>query len=320
MDRVMSRFALIWLSTDPAHIRLMRRTGKILDLPVRGLVKAVRWLGRKTDATGDSPPDPDAADRLAEDLVQAANRLHRHTLEERLALTVSPVDPLARSLQTAAEVPSAPGTPLEPRAAYLEPTGDGARWQAIVPAHPAAAPLQAGIRTVNWKAVLDQILSQRGVLTSVSTDIDRELTDLVSVFRAKMGFWEQTRQTFSAFLNVLPATVAVTYILSTGDPVGAAGIKVKLTGLFGLHDLYALVALPATTGLKQADLKQLERLIGPIAKTWLQSKLQAVERLFEDHVSGAVTAALKETLDSADRLLADIDTGIDACERAMAQI
>ena len=119
---------------------------------------------------------------------------------------------------------------------------------------------------------------------------------------------------------LLPATVAVTYILSTGDPVGAAGIKVKLTGLFGLHDLYALVALPATTGLKQADLKQLEHLIGPIAKTWLQSKLQAVERLFEDHVSGAVTAALKETLDSADRLLADIDTGIDACERAMAQI
>jgi len=213
-----------------------------------------------------------------------------------------------------------PNEPSQPPAARLEPSGDDARLRVVVPAHPAAAPIQAAIRSADWKTVLEQILSQRGVLTSVSTDIDRELTDLVSVFRAKMGFWEQTRQTFSALLNVLPATVAVTYILSTGDPVGAAGIKVKLTGLFGLHDLYALVALPATTGLKQADLKQLERLIGPIAKTWLESKLQAVESLFEDHISGAVTDALQQTLDSADRLLADIDAGIDGCGRAMAQI
>ena len=81
-----------------------------------------------------------------------------------------------------------------------------------------------------------------------------------------------------------------------------------------------LVALPATTGLKQADLKQLERLIGPIAKTWLESKLQALETLFEDHISGAVTDALQQTLDSADRLLTDIDAEIDGCGRAMAKI
>ena len=92
--------------------------------------------------------------------------------------------------------------------------------------------------------------------------------------------WSKIRQTFSAFLNVVPATVAVTYILSTGDPVGAVGIKVKLTGLFGLHDLYALVAIPATTGLKRADQKQLDDMLGPIVRTWLNNKLKEVKESF----------------------------------------
>ena len=72
-----------------------------------------------------------------------------------------------------------------------------------------------------------------------------------------MGVWDRMRQTFAALLNVLPATAAVTYVLSTGDPVGATGIKIKLTGLLGLKDLYALIAIPATAGLKKADQKQL---------------------------------------------------------------
>ena len=60
-----------------------------------------------------------------------------------------------------------------------------------------------------------------------------ELAGLAQTLRSRMGFTARVRQTFSALLNVLPATAAVTYILSTGDPVGAVGIKVKLSGLIG---------------------------------------------------------------------------------------
>ncbi|WP_419661229.1 uncharacterized protein Dvar_16570 [Desulfosarcina variabilis str. Montpellier] len=49
-----------------------------------------------------------------------------------------------------------------------------------------------------------------------------------------------------AMLNVIPATAAVIYVLHTGDPVGAVGIKVKLTGLFGLNDL-SIVIFPLFT-------------------------------------------------------------------------
>ena len=87
-------------------------------------------------------------------------------------------------------------------------------------------------------------------------------SELAREQRARMTTVDQIRQTFSAMLNIIPATAAVTYVLHTGDPVGAVGIKVKLAGLFGLNDLYALVAIPATAGMKKADLKQLEALLG----------------------------------------------------------
>jgi hypothetical protein len=122
---------------------------------------------------------------------------------------------------------------------------------------------------------------------------------------------------FAAFLNVVPATAAVTYIISTGDPVGAVGIKVKLTGLFGLHDLYALVAIPATTGLKKADQKQLEEMLGPIVQTWLNDKLKAVRDLFEQEVTGGIIRAATDTLDALSPLLHGIETRIETCRKAM---
>jgi hypothetical protein len=152
----------------------------------------------------------------------------------------------------------------------------------------------------------------------LSQAIEQELKDLAKNFRSKMGMWSKIRQTFSAFLNVVPATVAVTYILSTGDPMGAVGIKVKLTGLFGLHDLYALVAIPATTGLKRADQKQLDDMLGPIVQAWLNNKLKEVNDLFEHEITGGILRAAKDAVDEGDILINQIEANIEACGKAIS--
>jgi hypothetical protein len=155
------------------------------------------------------------------------------------------------------------------------------------------------------------------VIVELSEGIEQELKDLAHSFRSKMGMWTKIRQTFSAFLNVVPATAAVTYILSTGDPAGAAGIKVKLTGLFGLHDLYALVAIPATTGLKKTDQNQLDDILGPIVQAWLNNKLQAVQDLFEEEITGGIIQVAKDAMDETDNLINQIEVSIEACGKAM---
>jgi hypothetical protein len=115
-------------------------------------------------------------------------------------------------------------------------------------------------------------------------------------------------------LNILPATAAVTYVLSTGDPVGAAGIKVKLTGLFGLQDLYALIAIPMTSGMKHADRRQLERLLAPVAAAWLADKLKAVENLFEEYISGELFKHAGKAHTRAADLLVQLEQALDACK------
>jgi hypothetical protein len=125
-----------------------------------------------------------------------------------------------------------------------------------------------------------------------------------------MGFMDQIRQTFAALLNVIPATAAITYILHTGDPVGAAGIKVKLTGIFGLHDLYALIAIPATAGMSKADRKQLEQLLAPLARTWLAHKFTTVRELFETHITGRLLDSVGSARSKAAALTDEIDAAL----------
>ena len=132
-----------------------------------------------------------------------------------------------------------------------------------------------------------------------------------------MGTWTKIRQTFAALLNVVPATAAVTYILSTGDPVGAVGIKVKLTGLFGLHDLYALIAIPATSGLKKTDQNQLKEMLGPIMQAWLNNKLKAVQNLFEKEITGPIIQHATDALQSSDVMITQIQNQIAVCKKVM---
>jgi hypothetical protein len=147
--------------------------------------------------------------------------------------------------------------------------------------------------------------------------MEDDLEQLADRFRRKLGLWHKISQTFWALLNVLPATVAVTYVLSTGDPIGAAGIKVKLTGLFGAKDLYALFAIPVTTGLKKADRKQIEEMIGPIVQTWLNHKLTIVQHLFEENITGEILRSARSNIDDIERLITEIRHSMKICREGV---
>jgi hypothetical protein len=147
--------------------------------------------------------------------------------------------------------------------------------------------------------------------------MENDLQNLADHFRSKMNLWAKVSQTFWAFMNVLPATMAVTYVLSTGDPVGAAGIKVKLTGLFGAKDLYALFAIPATTGMKKADRKQLEIMLEPIVETWLVHKLKIIQDLFEAHITGDILHKADGIIAEAKQLTSDVETSLKTCRKGV---
>ena len=185
-----------------------------------------------------------------------------------------------------------------------EPSGDGPAYTFLVGAPSVIASEQEKLRTRDFKSVLQSILAEKENIVAITHDMERDLEKLADHFRGKMGLWRKINQTFWALLNVLPATVAVTYVLSTGDPVGAVGIKVKLAGLFGAKDLYALFAIPITTGLKGADRKQIEEMLTPIVQTWLNHKLNTVQHLFKENITGDILQCVRKNIGDADELIA----------------
>ncbi|PIE67405.1 MAG: hypothetical protein CSA23_03925 [Deltaproteobacteria bacterium] len=281
MDAVVRRFSRIWQDTDPSHVKFMRKTGRVVESPVRLAMRAARWIGSRRDGMPRRKDEDRVAATMEADLVRAANRLRKAAVDAEIEIHFSGTGP-------AADVLGDKFSKLASSVAVRRRTTGAGQIAYRIPVHPVVTGEQEALRGGNWSAVIDEMLARRESMDGFNRQMDAELHRLVSEQRFRMTAFDQIRQTFAAMLNIIPATAAVTYVLHTGDPVGATGIKVKLAGLFGLNDLYALVAIPATTGMKKAERKQLETLLAPVAGTWLSHKLAAIESLFEEKITGAL--------------------------------
>jgi len=276
---VLNCFAQIWSEGDPGHVKLMRKAGNVIELPFKAALNTVRWFRGKKRSHQDTRANLEQfSSQFEQDLLSAVTTLWRKAIDEQL--------PVSQGLK---------GRPVG----------------SVVKAHPVVANARKRLQERDRNTTLASMANRKDVIIGISRHIEADLFRLADQFRQQTGFMFKIRQTFSAFLTVLPATAAITYILSTGDPVGAAGIKVKLTGLFGLKDLYALVAIPATTGLKKADQKQLEALLAPITQTWLDDKLNTIQALFKKEVTGGILTAADQALERSAELMAELEDTLD---------
>ena len=320
MDRVLKRFAKIWAQTDPAHIKLMRKTGSAIEFPLKVLFGAAGWAKDRLIANKAMPPDSaDFNKKLEEDLVTAVTGLHAQAIGPQISVSGSLNDPVVKRMSQLVDrirVRRANAAGQNPRAQSAD---QNQLLRIFVDTPPAVFPEQEQLRDQDFRSMLRAILSHKEELTEIPKDMLADLKELADHFRSKMGLWPKISQTFWASLNVLPATAAVTYVLSTGDPIGAAGIKVKLAGLFGAKDLYALVAIPVTTQLKKADRQQLKTMLEPIAQAWFNHKLNKVQQLFEETITAGIIRAVRETIERATAEISDMKSSLHTCVEEIKQ-
>jgi hypothetical protein len=318
MDLVLKRFAKIWAKTDPAHIKFMRKTGHVIEFPLKVLFGAAGWAQDRLTSGKAVPADSaDFNKKLEEDLVTAVTSLHAQAIGPQITVTGSLNDPVVKRMSQRVDrirVQRANAATQNPR---VESADQNQILRFFVDTHPSVLPEQERLRDQDFRAMLQTILSQKEELTDIPKDMLADLKDLANHLRSKMGLWSKISQTFWASLNILPATAAVTYVLSTGDPVGAAGIKVKLTGLFGAKDLYALVAIPVTTQLKKADQQQLKTMLEPIAQAWFNHKLKKVQQLFEETITAGMIRTVHQTVERAVGGISEMQGSLHVCAEAM---
>jgi hypothetical protein len=316
INHIMRRFARVWEATDPTHVKIMRRTGSIIEFPIKMLIGAAKWAkDQMILEPADSAPSVEYAQKVDEDLVTAVTGMHSQAVSPQLVVDSSSNDPLARQMADVVESIRVRNNLAMGNNPQVEPSGDGSKLSFLVDAHPVIQPEQDLLRSKDFKSVLQSILAEKETILGISQDMEADLKQLADDFRNKMGLWRKINQTFWAFLNVLPATVAVTYVLSTGDPVGGAGIKVKLAGLFGAKDLYALFAIPFTTGLKKAERLQIEEMLRVILQTWLKDKSKIVQQLFEKNITGGTIRCARRNIAGTEQLIKDISKLINPPQR-----
>ena len=268
------------------------------------LLGAAGWARDQLLAEGRDPaPSKEFAKKLDEDLATAVTKMNYQAVSSQISVSGSLNDPSSGKMSEVIEKIRTAKNLDKTQPPTAEPSGEGPVRTFLIDAHPVVWSMQEKLRARDFKSILQTILAEKDNIVAITQDMERDLEKLADHFRNKMGLWRKISQTFWAFLNVLPATVAVTYVLSTGDPVGAAGIKVKLAGLFGAKDLYALFAIPVTTGLKSADRKQIEEMLTPIFQTWLNHKLNTVQQLFEANITGEILASARQNLEVAEKLI-----------------
>jgi hypothetical protein len=291
----------------------MRRTGSVIELPLKMLLSVAAWTKDQMspEKTGAASAN-EYAQKVDEDLVTAVTGIHSQTVSPQLAVNTSAKDPLARRMIDAVDFIRTRQNLAKGKNPRTEYSGAGLALSFLVDAHPVVHTEQERLRSRDFKSVLQSILAEKETILGISQDMEADLKKLADEFRRNMGLWRKISQTFWAFLNVLPATVAVTYVLSTGDPVGAVGIKVKLAGLFGAKDLYALFAIPFTTGLKKAC-RQIEAMLQGILQTWLKDKSKIVQDLFEKNISGGIIHCARRHIADADRLIHNINDSLLIC-------
>jgi len=319
LDTVMRRFARIWSRGDPAHIRAMRKTGSIIAYPVKLVSKLLKSGDSREPESAHREISEDVRQQIQADLLSAANRLYEQILGPRIEVRIAASDPAAeRMAQAVTRIRAARGIDGD-TAPRVSGADTGGQRMLTANAPPALDESREQVRRHSWQSLAETLMARSRGVVDFSEHIDAELAQLADRLRSQMSWRARVTQTFAAFLNVLPATAAVTYILSTGDPVGAAGIKIKLGSLFGLHDLYALVALPATSGLNKADRRQLENLLAPVARVWLDDKAALVGRMLEDEITGPLLEGTHKDAEASRQLITQLEEKLSLCRRTLKQ-
>ncbi|MCG2770193.1 MAG: 50S ribosome-binding GTPase [Anaerolineae bacterium] len=299
----------LFLETSPAHVKVLRWFGGTVSYLVRGAIRAGQAVYRWTRGdAADQASEPDVEEKLTHDLLAAANGLRNRLMDDQLIVRVPVGDPLVGEVRrTQAES----GSPKrEPLIETVEP----GTLNLHVPVPDIIMQRQGDILEQDWERIAGVIRSVVPSLAGLPLDIEAELRGLIAQLRGKMSWQEKALETVFALLPSLPPLLAVAYVLvtKTPPPVGT-GLWIRVRALFGVNDLWALVSLPPSLDLSNAERKQLEDLIAPVFQLWFERRLKAVIRLFEHTICKPIIGALAQVPDS-------VDSRFDAVESALMRL
>ncbi|KPJ75521.1 MAG: hypothetical protein AMJ54_14755 [Deltaproteobacteria bacterium SG8_13] len=316
LEKIMRRIDRIWLETSPAYLRIFRGIGAVIGKPARMILSLAESIAgdAKPGARPGKPIDP--LEVLTSDLLQSAGELRSRILADELVAETTGQDENGGKLVALLDRIRSELAPGGSRLPFRQAGSHPGSIAMHVGAPPASAAGRRQLEDSDWQPAAGRIAAAAENILNFSGDqqLNRELAELVTEFRRQMSFTQKTRESLFASLSILPATLGIAYVLTTGDPVGGSGIYAKLHGLFGMHDLWALVSIPATAGMDENTRRNLSDMLAPVVSRWFESRAAIVAALFEEQIAGRLLEMLQQLCASADREIEAVETTLMALQ------
>ncbi len=295
----------LFLETSPAYIRLLRGTGRAVSAPLRAAQavghRIARWSG-----AGEPKAEPvDLPAALSQSLLESANSLRNRLMDDQVIVRVTEGDALYQQ----ARADCLPGR----KAPGIEPIGSGV-YNLHFPVPDVVRRQESALRNQDWPAISAQLQAAVPDLVGLPQGITDDLRASVRGFRDSMTVGQRLREAFFASLTALPPIVGVTYAVLTTNPVAGAGVWIQVESLFGLNDLWALVSIPASLGLSEQDRRQLEIMITPVFRLWLERRAATIGELYARTVCRPALDALAVVPASGDGRLAHVEAALSTLE------
>ena len=144
--------------------------------------------------------------------------------------------------------------------------------------------LESEVREITLQA-MDKWIADAARIACLDTDVAEDIRSLVYETRSKRGFWEKSKEGFWATVAMLPPIAAVGWTVCTSEPVVGTGVVAHLSALFGLGDLWATLAIPASLGLDAANRHFLEKGLRGLYEKWFDRKRGPILSLIEENIT-----------------------------------
>jgi len=286
------KLAKEWEATSPKPIKWLRNTGKVVCAPVKGLFWVAKKF-KKTLSNEKSKKDINFKDVFSKNLLNSANTFRNSLLSDSIVVEASIHDKDVKEIIIKIDKINKSEFKYEKFAS---------NYNIFTKTHNALKKEKKKIQEINLDNLSDNYEQIAEEIQVLPGDFEKDISKVIKEFRENMGKGKKIREILFASLPALTIIGSVVFVFATAG-TGALG-------LFGLGDLYALIAIPASVGLNKADRDQLQKLIQPVFDKWFVQRRDKIKLFLREAISGSFFDESNKQQDKNGKLINEIDKSI----------
>ena len=273
---LMDKFAECWRASQPTLVRVAHWPGRTLSQVVSFFSKKRNREDRVVQLSSAEEYKKKFLEDFTDSIAKLLSKLSQPVLSVEVSSASEETNGLCDALQNLVS--------RHVKDCFFSSSGKGKAECSVPKPSILKAALEKEIQAITSQKK-DELIGGAASIACLDFDLVNDINDLVLATRNKLSFWERSKEGFWATVAMLPPIAAVTWTFCTSDPVVGTGVVAHLSALFGLGDLWATLAIPASLGLDAANKHFLEKGLKGLYEKWFSRKREPILKLIEENVT-----------------------------------